>query len=158
MEKPSEMAREQRAQMVMRARMWGVRMGDVELEHANMLQSARVNELMTRADIVLVNNKVFGEKLNEAIRPKFLDLKEGALVISLEPFVVSAAGAGRAVNERNLDDISAILDVSAYDYLPLDVSWGSGAGKFYVHRVDRAGYADVRARFEASRTTRSLRR
>lgn len=96
--------------------------------------------------------------MNEAIRPKFLDLKEGAHVISLEPFVVGAAGGGRAVNERNLDDISAILDVSAYDYLPLDVSWGSGAGKFYVHRVDRASYADVRARFEASRTTRSLRR
>jgi [histone H3]-lysine79 N-trimethyltransferase len=96
--------------------------------------------------------------VNEAIRPKFLDLKEGAHVISLEPFVVGAAGGGRAVNERNLDDISAILDVYAHDYLPLDVSWGSGAGKFYVHRVDRAGYADVRARFEASRTTRSLRR
>jgi H3 lysine-79-specific histone-lysine N-methyltransferase len=62
MEKPSEMAREQRAQMMMRAGMWGVRMGDVELEHANMLESARVNKLMARADIVLVNNKVFGEK------------------------------------------------------------------------------------------------
>jgi H3 lysine-79-specific histone-lysine N-methyltransferase len=62
MGKPSEMAREQRAQMMVRARMWGVRMGDVELEHANMLESARVNELMARADIVLVNNKVFGEK------------------------------------------------------------------------------------------------
>jgi [histone H3]-lysine79 N-trimethyltransferase len=96
--------------------------------------------------------------VNEAIRPKFLDLKEGAHVISLEPFVVGATGAGRTVNERNLDDISAILDVSTYDYLPMDVSWGPGAGKFYVHRVDRAGYADVRARFEASRTTRSIRR
>jgi len=158
MEKPSEMACEQRAQMMMRARMWGVRMGDVELEHANMLESARVNELMARADVVLVNNKVFGEKLNEAIRPKFLDLKEGALVISLEPFVVGAAGGGgRTVTERNLDDISAILDVSAYDYHSMDVSWASGIGKFYVHRVDRAGYADVRARFEASRT-RSTRR
>jgi hypothetical protein len=73
-------------------------------------------------------------------------------------YVLGAVGGGRAVNEHNLDDISAILDVSVYDYLPLDVSWGSGAGKFYVHHVDRAGYADVRARFEASRTTRSLRR
>ena len=96
--------------------------------------------------------------MNGAIRPKLLDLKEGALAISLEPFVLGAAGGGRVVNERNLDDISAILDVSVYDYLPLDVSWGSGAGKFYMHRVDRASYADVRARFEASRTTRSSRR
>lgn len=155
MEKPAEMAREQRTQLMMRARMWGVRMGDVELEHSNMLESARVNELMPRADVVLVNNKVFGEKLNEAIRPKFLDLKEGALVVSLEPFVPAGC---RVVTERNLDDISAILDVSAHEYHSMDVSWASGTGKFYVHRVDRAGYADVRARFEASRSTRSTRR
>jgi H3 lysine-79-specific histone-lysine N-methyltransferase len=62
MEKPAEMAREQRAQTTMRARMWGVSMGDVELEHANMLESAHVNELMARADVVPVNHKVFGEK------------------------------------------------------------------------------------------------
>jgi H3 lysine-79-specific histone-lysine N-methyltransferase len=56
------MAREQRAPMMMDVRMWGVSMGDVELEHANMLESARVNELMGHAGVVLVNNKVFGEK------------------------------------------------------------------------------------------------
>ena len=76
------------------------------------------------------------------------------MVISLEPFV---AGGGRAVTERNVDDISAILDVSVHEYHSMDVSWASGTGKFYVHRVDRAGYADVRARFEAARrrSTRS---
>ena len=62
MEKPAEMACEQRAQMMLRARMWGVCMGYVELEHANMLENPRMNELMARADVVLVNNKVFGEK------------------------------------------------------------------------------------------------
>jgi hypothetical protein len=56
--------------------------------------------------------------VNKAIRPKFLDL-DGALVISLERFVASG---GRAVTERNLDDISAILDVSSHDYHSLDVS------------------------------------
>jgi H3 lysine-79-specific histone-lysine N-methyltransferase len=67
MEKPAEMAREQRSQMMVRAQMWGVRMGDVELEHENMLESARVNELMARADVVLVNNKVFGEKCTSLV-------------------------------------------------------------------------------------------
>lgn len=75
MEKPAEMACEQRAQMMMRASMWGVRMGDVELEHANMLESSRVNELMARADIVLVNNKVFGEK-RELLPPRFFNRSE----------------------------------------------------------------------------------
>lgn len=62
MERPAGMACEQREQIMMRAQMWGVRMGDVELEHANMLESERLNSLMARADVVLVNNKVFGEK------------------------------------------------------------------------------------------------
>ena len=86
--------------------------------------------------------------VNEAIRPKFLDLKESTLVISLEPFV---AGGGRAVTERNVDDISAILDVSVQDYHSMDISSESGTGKFYVHRVDRAGYVGMRARFGAAR-------
>jgi len=33
MENPSKMACEQRTQMMMHARMWGIPMGDVELEH-----------------------------------------------------------------------------------------------------------------------------
>ena len=90
--------------------------------------------------------------VNEAIRQKFLDLKEGALVVSLKPFVPPGS---RLVTERNLDDISAILHVSSHDYHSMDVTWASGAGKFSVHRVDRAGYADVRTRFETSRSTRS---
>ena len=57
--------------------------------------------------------------VNEEIRPKFLDLKEGALAISLEP---SAAGGERAVTERNMDDISAIPDVSVQEYHTMDVS------------------------------------
>ena len=70
MEKPAEIACEQRAQMMVRAQMWGVCMGDVELEHANTLENPRVNELMARADVVLVNNKVFGEK-RESPPPAF---------------------------------------------------------------------------------------
>jgi hypothetical protein len=41
----------------MRARTWGVRMGDVEPEHVKLLESVRVNELTARADIVLVNTE-----------------------------------------------------------------------------------------------------
>jgi H3 lysine-79-specific histone-lysine N-methyltransferase len=62
MEKPAKMTRDLRAQTMMYTGLWGMSMGDVELEHANMLESARVNELTARADVVLVNNKVFGKK------------------------------------------------------------------------------------------------
>lgn len=61
-------------------------------------------------DCVTGLNSGIVQLCNEAIPPKFLDLKDGALVISLEQ---SVAGGGRAVTEHNVHDIVAVLDVSA---------------------------------------------
>ncbi|KAG6874167.1 hypothetical protein C0995_005585 [Termitomyces sp. Mi166 len=146
---PAKLAREMKEHLAVRCRMWGVRLGEIELEEGDMLKSSRVNELIPQADVVLVDNKVFDEKLNEALRPKFLDLKEGAIVISLKPFVSSL---NARVTERNVDDISAIFDVVERPYHSGSVSWGNSGGSYYVHRVDRAGYAEILTRFENSRT------
>ncbi|EJF55465.1 S-adenosyl-L-methionine-dependent methyltransferase, partial [Dichomitus squalens LYAD-421 SS1] len=58
---PAQIARSQLEQFKTRCRMWGVRMGEVELEEGDMLKSAKVDELVKSADVVLVNNKVFLE-------------------------------------------------------------------------------------------------
>lgn len=103
---PAAVAQTQLQQLKIRCRMWGVSLGDVELEHNDMLKSRRVDALLSKADVVLVNNKVFDEArkffarldrllfvnvslfciVNESIKGKFLDLKEGAFVVSLRPF------------------------------------------------------------------------
>ena len=61
-------------------------------------------------------------------------MKQDALVISLEPFV-AGGGTERGRHERNLERV--------YTRLP---SYGRlvrvrRGGTFYLHRVDRAGYA-----------------
>ncbi|KAF8876503.1 S-adenosyl-L-methionine-dependent methyltransferase, partial [Infundibulicybe gibba] len=156
---PAKVARQMAEQLKVRCRMWGIRMGEVELEEGNMLTSKRVDELIAKADVVLVDNKVFEESLNEALRPKFLDLKEGAIVVSLKPFVSSL---NARVTERNVDDISAIFDVTERPYHSGSVSWGNNGGSYYIHRVDRGGYAKIREKFENSRvggrSTRGSRR
>ncbi|KAF8554538.1 DOT1-domain-containing protein [Imleria badia] len=154
LEGPANVARQQWKQFQKRCRMWGVCTGDVELEEGDMLTSKRVSELMGEADVVLVNNKVFQQSLNEALRAKFLDLKEGAIVVSLKPFVSPNA----RVTERNVDDICAIFDVFERPYRSGSVSWGSGGGTYYLHRVDRVGYANVRQRFENLRARSARRR
>ena len=58
---PARVARDMSEQIQIRCRMWGVRMGKVELEEGNMLTSRRVDELISEADVVLVDNKVFEE-------------------------------------------------------------------------------------------------
>ena len=112
---PAKLARSQLEQFRMRCRMWGVEMGEVELEEGNMLESVRTDELLGQADVVLVNNKVFKEPcesllnhypklcankiiVNEALRSKFLDLKDGAIVVSLQPFV----SPNRTLTERSV--------------------------------------------------------
>ncbi|KAJ7451115.1 histone-lysine N-methyltransferase [Mycena latifolia] len=153
--KPAKVAKDMAANFKVRCRMWGVKVGDIELEEGDMLLSPRVNELISQADVLLVDNKVFEQSLNEQLRPKFLDLKEGAYVVSLAPFVPSL---NARVTERNVDDISAIFDVSERSYHSGAVSWGNSGGTYYIHRVDRTGYADIRERFENSRGGRGSRR
>ena len=58
---PARVARDMSEQIQIRCRMWGVRMGKVELEEGNMLSSRRMDELISKADVVLVDNKVFEE-------------------------------------------------------------------------------------------------
>lgn len=58
---PARVARDMVQQMKIRCRMWGVNVGEMELEEGDMLQSKRVDELISKADVVLVDNKVFEE-------------------------------------------------------------------------------------------------
>ncbi|KAF8891542.1 S-adenosyl-L-methionine-dependent methyltransferase [Mucidula mucida] len=136
-----------------RCAMWGLKCGDIQVERGSMLESARVDEYIKEADLVVVDNKMFKEVLNESLKPKFLDLKDGAIVISLKPF--SAVNA--RVTERNLDDMSAIFEVEERFYRSGDVSWGNKPGSYYVHTVNRNSYADTRSRFEQSRSSSSRR-
>ncbi|KAF7437292.1 Nucleosomal histone H3-Lys79 methylase [Pleurotus ostreatus] len=151
---PAKIAERQWEQFKIRCRMWGLRAGDVELEKEDMLKSKKLVEYLPKADVVLVDNKVFDEALNEKLRPMFLDLKDGAIVVSLKPF----SPVNARVTERNVDDMTGIFEVTERPYHSGSVSWGPSGGVYYIHRVDRAGYAKVKERFENSRTVRGSRR
>lgn len=155
-DEPAKIAENMVPEFKQRCAMWGIQPGEIEVEHGDMLTSKRVNELMPQADLVLVDNKMFDQALNESLRPKFLDLKEGAIVVSLSPF---APPKNQRMNERNLDVMWSILAVEEKSYRSGDVSWGSGEGSYYVHTVDREGYCEAREKFQAqrgqSRRTRS---
>ena len=67
MHHPARVARDMVDQMKIRCRMWGVRIGEMELEEGDMLKSKRVDELISKADVVLVDNKVFEESCESLI-------------------------------------------------------------------------------------------
>ena len=49
-----------------------------------------------------------------------------------------------------MDDISAIFDVTEKPYHSGSVSWGNNGGTYYLHKVDREGYAKIKERFDRS--------
>ncbi|GJE94257.1 DOT1-domain-containing protein [Phanerochaete sordida] len=150
---PAKLARDQLEQFRIRCRMWGLSMGDVELEQGDMLTSPRTDELIRQADVILVNNKAFEETLNDALRLKFLDLKDSAIVVSLHPFKPPA----RKVNDRNMGDPGGIFNVTERAYPRDSVSWTDNAGVYFLHRVDRRQLQTHEREGSTTRSTRSSR-
>ncbi|EKM60394.1 uncharacterized protein PHACADRAFT_132924 [Phanerochaete carnosa HHB-10118-sp] len=150
---PAKLARDQLEQFRIRCRMWGLAMGEVELEEGSMLTSQRTDELIRQADVILVNNKAFEETLNDALRLKFLDLKESVIVVSLRPFKPPT----RKVNDRNMGDPGGIFNVTERTYPRDSVSWTDNAGVYYLHRVDRRQLQTYEREGSTTRSTRSSR-
>ena len=61
---------------------------------------------------------------------------EGSCTGLLAQLFIVSGGTQHGRLERNIGRVCARLT-----YHSMDVSWGSSTGKFYVHRVDRIGYA-----------------
>lgn len=70
----------------------------------------------------------------------FLDLKEGATIVSLKPFVPESF----RLNESNCDSFAAIVRMTQHTYLRDWVSWKGESGRYYVQVIDRS----MRVKFE----------
>ncbi|CCX31210.1 Similar to Histone-lysine N-methyltransferase, H3 lysine-79 specific; acc. no. Q4WVH4 [Pyronema omphalodes CBS 100304] len=132
MSTPAELAEKQRIEFLARCRMWGINHGAVHLRHDTFLENRAIAETMKRADVLLVNNFAFEAELNQKLLDMFLDLKEGAIVISLKPFVPQ----NHVITRRNKESPVNRLRMVEREYFSREVSWTDSGGKYYVHTVD----------------------
>jgi len=124
-----------------------------------------VGRRLSEADVVLVNNEVFPSSLNMDLTHLFLDLKEGAIIVSLKPFVPD----GFRMNDNNVsyfdhgprdttdiqcDSFAAILQSTPHTYYSGWVSWKADSGRYYVQVVDR----NRRRQYEEEMSRRGSRR
>lgn len=135
MSAPAALAHAQILQATARWRMWGIK-GSRRLESwcADFTESDRVRAVLRRADVLLVNNYAFSPRTNDALSLLFLDLEDGARIVSLRRFVPHDFW----LTERTLSSPMAILSVEERTYGSGCVSWTGGGGKYYVHTVDRS--------------------
>ncbi|PWN25465.1 S-adenosyl-L-methionine-dependent methyltransferase, partial [Jaminaea rosea] len=99
----------------------------------DFLEDLTLRSHLSSADLLIVNNYAFTPPLNQSLSLLFLDLKDGAQIVSLKPFVP----ADFRLNERTLGSSSAILRVEERDYGRGMVSWTERGGKYYIATVDR---------------------
>ncbi|KAL8768925.1 MAG: hypothetical protein Q9209_004980 [Squamulea sp. 1 TL-2023] len=117
-----------------RCRLWGLTVGDINLQRGDFLENQRINQVLPKADVILVNNQAFTPELNDRLTSHFLDLKEGCQVVSLKSFVP----AGHRITSRNLNSAYNVLDVVERRYYSACVSWTDAPGSYYISRKDSA--------------------
>jgi H3 lysine-79-specific histone-lysine N-methyltransferase len=131
---PSHCARKQLREVQRRWAMWCLDGNlSVECHEGDFRTHPDVRRRLTEADVVLVNNEVFPSSLNMDLTHLFLDLKEGATIVSLKPFVPE----GFRMNESNCDSFAAILRSTSHQYYSDWVSWKGDGGRYFVQVVDR---------------------
>ncbi|KAJ4362565.1 Nucleosomal histone H3-Lys79 methylase [Neocucurbitaria cava] len=127
MDLAASLASKQASELRARARLWNIALGKMELLHGDFLDSPAIDAVLRRADVVLVNNKVFGEHLNNMLLQKFLDLKMGCKVVSLESF---GGGAGKGI--RNEQSIAGLFDEERFESGTDSVSWAGESVEYYI--------------------------
>ncbi|KAJ3393556.1 Nucleosomal histone H3-Lys79 methylase [Entophlyctis sp. JEL0112] len=129
MPNPNELGQAQRSDFLARCALYNVHISAtrVELWHGDFLDDPRVLPVLSRADVVFVNNYAFDAKLNFRILERFLDLKDGAIVVSLKLF-------GTSTGENSLE---TMFRVREYYFGANQVSWMAEGGKYYIHTLRR---------------------
>ncbi|KAK4968154.1 Nucleosomal histone H3-Lys79 methylase [Elasticomyces elasticus] len=132
MPNPCRLAALQAKEFPARCKMWGLNVGAVHLLQGDFLENAEIGEVLKRADVVLVNNQVFGPTLNSKLIDKFLDLKDGCQIVSLKSFVPD----GYEMAPRNQDNPINLLNVRKKEYYSGCVSWTDQGGNYYIAKKD----------------------
>jgi [histone H3]-lysine79 N-trimethyltransferase len=132
MKNPCELANLQAAEFNARTCLWGLNAGAVNLLSGDMTTHPKVAEILRKADVVLVNNQAFTPTLNGKLLNMFLDLKEGAKVVSLKPFVPE----NQQLSVRNVESMEHQFTQRRHEFFDRSVSWTSNGGTWYIATKD----------------------
>jgi H3 lysine-79-specific histone-lysine N-methyltransferase len=138
MDHAATLAVAQIAEFEARMRAWGLSHGQITFHHGDILTHPAVPTIMQRANVVLCNNYAFTAELNDALLNLFLDLPEGAKVVSLRSFI-PVGKDGRARSARG--GVGEMLSVQKARFRPGSVSWMPGGGEYFISTVARTSSA-----------------
>lgn len=130
---PAMYAKDMQKQFESRMSWFGKRHGKYEIFHGDFLEDAYIDKI-NDADVIFVNNFAFGTRLNQLLKERFANAKEGARIVSSLNF----SPMNFTITERTLGDIGAILSIKKVTCTGEGVSWTSRPFDYYIHTVDRS--------------------
>jgi [histone H3]-lysine79 N-trimethyltransferase len=146
MDSPARLAAMQAKEFRVRCKLWGFKAGPVNLIHDDFLQNQRIGEVLKKADVILLNNQAFTAELNDKLKFKFLDVKEGAKIVSLKYF----RDPKYRIKDTTINDPINVLTVVEKERFSNNVSWSSDPGKWYLHTKDSSELQAFQARMYAN--------
>lgn len=146
MPNPARLAELQAKEFPARCKLWGLKPGKVRLIQDDFLQNEEIGEVLKRADVILINNQAFTSELNDKLKYRFLDLKEGAQIVSLKYY----RDPLQKIKESNLNDPVNVLTVKEKERFSGMVSWTDDPGKWYLQTKDTRELEAFTKKLEAS--------
>lgn len=132
MENASDLADLQHQVFNERCKLFGLNPGKVGFfNHQSFVDNPEVEAVVSRCDVILVNNFIFTPDLNREVIKLFRNLKAGTKIISLKNLVP----AGHVVE---FDDIENIINKFKVECFALDngsVSWTDRGGIYFVSEI-----------------------
>ena len=74
--------------------------------------------------------------MNDTLRNKFLDLKDGAQVVSLKPIFPE----GHKISNRTNNSVANLFTQKKFEYFSGSVSWTDQSGHYYIATKDPRPY------------------
>lgn len=134
MKTAATLAQKQKEELEERVKMFGFKTGEIRLVPTSFVHNDEIQKVISRADVVLVNNYAFDGKLNAHLIDMFLDLKDGCRIISLKSFVPP----GHVISDYNIESPLNMLEVERKEFPSGSVSWTSAPGPYFISKVDRS--------------------
>ena len=131
-EKPSRYAEEMEKHFAKWMKWYGKCYSDYELIKGDFL-SPEFSERINSSTVIFVNNFAFGPALNHQLKLKFQNLPDGVRIISSAEF----CPLNFRINDRNLGDVGAMMNVHLFSPLKGKVSWTNKPVSFYLQIIDR---------------------
>ncbi|KAF9062950.1 histone methylation DOT1 [Rhodocollybia butyracea] len=120
-------------QVTVQSHIWGLQTGQMMVEQGDLATDDTVKVMVANADLVLVNNKLFGEKLNEKLELVLKNVKPGASVVHTYPlFLQGTNRSGRTRGQKK-----SIFNVEPSKFEPGDVSWSDNDHSLYYWAVKK---------------------